>query len=212
MVRDIRLMKQHNINAVRTSHYPDVARVVRPLRPLRPLRHRRGQHRVARHGLRPGQDPGQQPGVEARPTSTAPCSMVERDKNHPCVIIWSLGNEAGDGVNFAATSAWIRAARPVAARPLRAGRARPQHRHLLPHVRAHRARSSSTPENYDDRPLILCEYAHAMGNSNGNLQEYWDAIDEPRPAPGRLHLGLGRPGPAAARARPAGRVLLRLRR
>ena len=102
--------------------------------------------------------------------------MVERDKNHPSVIIWSLGNEAGDGVNFEATYALDQAARPVAAGPVRAGRAEAAHRHLRPDVRADPSSSSGTRSQPQTRPLILCEYAHAMGNSTGNLQDYWDVI------------------------------------
>ena len=101
--------------------------------------------------------------------------MVERDKNHPSIIIWSLGNEAGDGSNFEATYAWTKERDP--SRPVQ---------YEMTDIRAHTdivapmyARIhileayASEPR---ERPLILCEYAHAMGNSVGNLQDYWDAI------------------------------------
>jgi len=99
--------------------------------------------------------------------------MVERDKNHPSVIIWSLGNEAGDGVNFEATSAWVHQRDP--SRPVQYEGAG-----LKPHTDMHVpmyarpkdiAAYASKPQT---RPLILCEYAHAMGNSTGNFSEYWD--------------------------------------
>jgi beta-galactosidase len=102
-------------------------------------------------------------------------SMLERDKNHPSIIIWSLGNEAGDGVNFTATSSWIRERDP--SRPVHYERAE-----LGPNTDIYCPMYERIPkiveyaENHDDRPLILCEYSHAMGNSNGNLKEYWEAI------------------------------------
>jgi len=124
MIKDIQLMKQFNINAVRTSHYP----------------------------------------------------MVERDKNHPSIIIWSLGNEAGDGVNFEATYNWIH--ERDSSRPVQYERAE-----LGPHTdiycpmyaRIEHLKKYASKEQ--SRPLIMCEYAHAMGNSVGNLQDYWDVID-----------------------------------
>ncbi len=134
-------------------------------------------------------------------------SMVERDKNHPSIIIWSLGNEAGDGVNFTATSGWIRERDP--SRPVHYERAE-----LGPNTDIYCPMYERIPkiveyaETHDDRPLILCEYSHAMGNSNGNISDYWDAIYEIRAASGRLYLGLGRSGPPPTGARPARRVLL----
>ncbi|MFH1573713.1 MAG: glycoside hydrolase family 2 TIM barrel-domain containing protein, partial [Acidobacteriota bacterium] len=102
--------------------------------------------------------------------------MVERDKNHPSVIIWSMGNEAGDGANFEAVSAWMHRRDPT--RPVMYERALTR-----PHVDIYTPmymriegllRYASRPQT---RPLILCEYAHAMGNSVGNLQDYWDVIE-----------------------------------
>ena len=102
MVADILLMKRHNINAVRTCHYPNDPRWY-------DLCDRYGLYlideaNIESHGMGYGRnDAGQPARVEGRPTSTASRRMVERDKNHPSVIIWSLGNEAGDGTNFEAT-------------------------------------------------------------------------------------------------------------
>lgn len=103
--------------------------------------------------------------------------MVERDKNHPSVIIWSLGNEAGDGINFEATSAWIH--KRDASRPVHYERAGEKaHTDIVCPMYA----SIDFLEAYGlkkrTRPLILCEYTHAMGNSNGNLQDYWDVIEK----------------------------------
>ena len=138
MIRDILLMKRHNINAVRTSHYPDVPEWY-------DLCDRYGLYvideaNIESHGI--GYDPDKTLGNKpewGKAHMDRTVSMVERDKNHPSIIIWSLGNEAGDGVNFTATSRVDPRARPVATRALRARRARPQHRHLLPDVRAHPA-------------------------------------------------------------------------
>ena len=110
--------------------------------------------------------------------------MVQRDKNHPSVIAWSLGNESGYGANHDAAAAWVRRYDPSRPAPLRGrdpvrlderpGRQRPH----LPDVPRSSRRSSPTPRSGRQRhPLIMCEYSHAMGNSNGTLAEYWDAIE-----------------------------------
>ena len=113
--------------------------------------------------------------------------MVERDKNHPSVILWSLGNESGYGPNHDAAAGWIRGDDPT--RPLHyegaiardwSGGHGAAHRHRLPDVRrpstrSRRGRRPATPD--DPRPLILCEYSHAMGNSNGGLADYWAAFE-----------------------------------
>ncbi|MCB0106543.1 MAG: DUF4981 domain-containing protein, partial [Caldilineaceae bacterium] len=102
-------------------------------------------------------------------------NMIERDKNHACIIGWSLGNESGYGPNHDAMADWAREQEPT----------RPLHYHpaeeapvtdiigpMYPPV----ARIIELAEKEDDRPIIMCEYAHSMGNSTGNLKEYWDAI------------------------------------
>lgn len=174
MIKDIKLMKQHNINAVRTSHYPDVPEWY-------DLCDQFGLYvideaNIESHGI--GYDPdktlGNKPEWEKAHMDRT-ISMVERDKNHPSIIIWSLGNEAGDGVNFTATSSWIRQRDP--SRPVHYERAE-----LGPNTDIFCPMYARIPEiveyaeKYDDRPLILCEYSHAMGNSNGNLKDYWDEI------------------------------------
>jgi beta-galactosidase len=102
-------------------------------------------------------------------------NMVERDKNHPCIIMWSMGNEAGDGVNFDTCYRWIHAR--DASRPVHYERALlgPNTDIFCPMYAGidYIKKYASQPQ---DRPLIMCEYAHAMGNSTGNLQEYWDVI------------------------------------
>ena len=175
MLRDIEIMKQYNVNAVRTSHYPSDPRwydyadeyglyIV-------------DEANIESHGM--GYDPevtlGNDPAWKAAHLDRT-IRMVKRDRNHPSVIIWSLGNEGGDGVNFEATSAWIHQADPW--RPVQYERAIQR-----PHVDIYAPMYARIPHLLDyvsearDRPLILCEYAHAMGNSVGNLQDYWDVIE-----------------------------------
>ncbi len=177
MVRDICLMKQFNINAVRTSHYPTDPRFY-------DLCDRYGLYvvdeaNIESHGM------GYGPESLAKDPSwkTAHLDrverMVERDKNHPSIITWSLGNEAGNGVNFEAAYDWIKQRDP--SRPVQYERAvlDPNTDIYCPMYATidHIVNYASRPQ---DRPLILCEYAHAMGNSVGNLQDYWDAIESHR--------------------------------
>jgi beta-galactosidase len=178
MLRDIQLMKRFNINAVRTSHYPNVPRWYE-------LADEYGLYvideaNIESHGMEyhPDRTLADNPEwTKAFLERTA--RMVERDKNHPSVIIWSLGNEAGDGANFEATYAWIHGrdpSRPVQYEP---ARTRPHTDIFAPmYARIHQLEEYASEER--DRPLILCEYAHAMGNSVGNLQDYWDVIDANR--------------------------------
>ena len=101
--------------------------------------------------------------------------MVERDKNHPSIIIWSLGNEAGDGANFEATYAWTKKRDP--SRPVQYEMADIRaHTDIVSpmYARIHILEAYAAEKR--ERPLILCEYAHAMGNSVGNLKDYWDVI------------------------------------
>jgi beta-galactosidase len=174
MIQDILLMKQHNINTVRTCHYPDMPEWYE-------LCDEYGLYvideaNIESHGMGYGPESlAKQPSwLNAHMARTQ--AMVERDKNHPCVIIWSLGNEAGDGPNFQATSAWIKQRDP--SRPVHYEQAGERaHTDIVCPMYAsieHIIRYASREQT---RPLIQCEYAHAMGNSVGNLQDYWDAIE-----------------------------------
>ena len=109
--------------------------------------------------------------------------MVERDKNHPSVIIWSMGNEAGDGHNFLNGYKWIKgrdATRPVQyERAEHLTNAPERHTDIwCPMYSKIEYLESYAKDTKNDRPLIMCEYAHAMGNSTGNLQDYWDVIEK----------------------------------
>ncbi len=175
MLLDIKTMKAHNLNAVRTSHYPQPELWYE-------LCNKFGLYivdeaNIESHGMGYGdaslaKDPLWK---EAHLFRTE--NMFERDKNQPCIITWSLGNEAGNGINFEATYDYLKSVdntRPVQYE--RAGHERntdifcPMYMGIGGMVRY----AQSNP----DKPLIQCEYAHAMGNSVGNLQDYWNAIEE----------------------------------
>ena len=175
MIKDIVLMKQHNINTVRTCHYPDDPRWYE-------LCDQYGLYlideaNVESHGI--GYDPDKT--LANKPEWLQSHlerieRMVERDKNHASIIIWSMGNEAGDGVNFEAASNWIHmrdASRPVHYE--RAGRK--THTDIVCPMYAGINYLLNYAKEKQDRPLIMCEYSHSMGNSTGNLQDYWDVIE-----------------------------------
>lgn len=191
MIQDITLMKQANINAVRTCHYPDDPRWY-------DLCDRYGLYvldeaDICTHGTRGSlaNDP--------RWTSAfldRAIRMTERDKNHPSVVIWSMGNESGYGPNFAAVSGWLHEFDPT--RPVHyegaqgevkdpptvdiIGRFYPRltnDDYIKPNdpwnLRWNRFLEIADRTN-DNRPVLATEYAHAMGNAVGNLQDYWDEI------------------------------------
>lgn len=176
MLRDIELMKLYNVNAVRTSHYPNDPRWYE-------LCDQYGLYvideaNIESHGMgyRPDRTLGNNP-LFLKSHLDRTIRMVERDKNHPSVIIWSLGNEAGDGVCFDATYDWIKQrdpSRPVQYERSTSGRNTdifcPMYMRIYDMIKY--------VESHPDKPLIQCEYAHAMGNSNGNIMDYWEVIDK----------------------------------
>ena len=174
MIRDIELMKQFNINAVRTSHYPNDPRWY-------DLCDRYGLYvideaNIESHGMGYGRESlAKDPAWKTAHLDRVQ-RMVERDKNHPSVIIWSMGNEAGNGVNFYAAYDWMKERDP--SRPVQYERAegdRDTDIRCPMYARIKQIVDYATGN--PDRPMILCEYAHAMGNSVGNLQDYWTAIE-----------------------------------
>lgn len=195
MIRDIELMKRHNINTVRASHYPNQPAWY-------DLCDRYGLYvideaNIESHGMGYGDRTLARVPEWAAAHLDRTIRMVERDKNHPSVIIWSLGNEAGNGPNFEATYRWIQQRDPR--RPIhyeRAGFAFNSDIYCPMYSPPEQLRRYAAGEAVDGgwgpdfvlaagaarpRPLILCEYAHAMGNSSGNLWLYWDLIyREPR--------------------------------
>ena len=178
MVKDIKLMKENNINAVRTSHYPNQKRWYE-------LCNKYGLYvideaNIEAHGMQFHENSYGH--IANDPTWTAQWidrgkRMVERDKNQPCIIMWSMGNEAGDGENFVKLYDWIKSrdnTRPVAYQPAWYE----DHTDVVFPMYKNIEFISEYAEKKTDKPLILCEYAHAMGNSVGNLQDYWDAFEK----------------------------------
>ena len=175
MLQDIRLMKQFNINAVRTCHYPNDPRWYE-------LCDRYGLYvideaNIESHGMGYGARSLAKNADWGPAHLNRTVRMVERDKNHPSVIIWSLGNEAGDGINFEATAAWIHGrdkTRPVHYE----GAGRRMYTDIYSTMYSDIAELETYALHRQPRPMIMCEYAHAMGNSTGNLQDYWDVIEK----------------------------------
>ena len=179
MLRDIRIFKELNINAVRTSHYPNDPRWY-------DLCDKYGiyvidEGNVESHGI--GYGPrtlGNNP-IYKTSHLERDSRMVRRDFNHPSIIIWSMGNEAGDGDNFQACFDWIKAYDP--SRPVHYERAldweNPDNT-VRSEIFCPMYLSPEDCEKYLQAghrlPLIQCEYAHAMGNSVGNFKEYWDLV------------------------------------
>jgi beta-galactosidase len=175
MERDIRMMKQFNLNAVRCSHYPNQPAWY-------DLCDRYGiylidEADIESHGMGYGDKTLAKNPDFADAHMNRTVRMVERDKNHASVIIWSLGNEAGDGPNFEATSAWIH--KRDSSRPVHYERAESKPYTdiicpMYPNPRSLGAYASKT----ETRPYIMCEYEHAMGNGSGDFWSYWDQIYE----------------------------------
>ena len=177
MLRDIRLMKSLNINAVRTCHYPDD-----PL--WLSLCDRYGLYvvdegNVESHGMGFGERSLAGDRRFAAAHLARDSRMVKRDRNHPSVIIWSLGNEAGTGQNFIDSYKWIKAEDPTRPiqyeNPYQLGSKTPVTDICCPMYWSP-SKCVSYLENDGSKPLIQCEYAHAMGNSMGNFKDYWDLV------------------------------------
>ena len=173
MLRDIRIMKELNINAVRTSHYPNDP-VWYDLCDQYGL-YVVDEGNIESHGM------GYEDATLAkRPDYKAAHlirdqRMVYRDINHPSIIIWSLGNEAGNGENFMACYDWIKSYDPT--RPVQYERAEEERNtDIVCPMYATVDSSASYCAKNPPRPLIQCEYAHAMGNSGGGFKDYWDLI------------------------------------
>jgi len=182
VMKDIRMMKSNNINAVRTSHYPQQEYWYE-------MCDKYGLYLIDEadiesHGIGYNKDVtlADKPEWAAAHLDRMQ-RMVERDKNHPSVIIWSMGNEAGDGNNFLNGYKWIKG-RDIT-RPVQYERAEKStnttERHTdiwCPMYPKIEYIESYAKDPLNDRPLIMCEYAHAMGNSTGNFQDYWNVIEK----------------------------------
>ncbi len=182
MIKDITLMKQFNINTCRSSHYPND-----PL--WLALCDEYGLYvideaNIEAHGL--GAEMQYMPADKSHHTAYDPQwkpahhdrtqRLIERDKNHACVVLWSLGNECGNGPVFYETYDWIKKrdnSRPVVSEQAGENRNTDVVCPMYPTINNMKKYAADKAKT---RPYIMCEYSHAMGNSNGNFKEYWDII------------------------------------
>jgi beta-galactosidase len=171
MIRDIQIMKQLNINTVRTCHYPDD-----------PLWYSLcdeyglyviGEVNIESHGMGYGDKTLAKNPIYESSHMIRVQRTVLRDFNHPSIIIWSLGNEAGNGPNFKKAYNWVKEYDP--SRPVQYERAvLEENTDIFCPMYASVDACVKYAETNPDRPMIQCEYAHAMGNSLGGFKEYWD--------------------------------------
>ena len=170
---DILLMKANNINTIRTSHYPNSPELYR-------LCDYYGLYVIDEanaesHAQGYGEKSLAKRADFKEATVARVRNMYERDKNHPCIIVWSLGNESGNGVCYEAAYDWLKA--KDITRPIQYERALYDRNTDIVAIMYpsadYLARYAREPQT---RPFIMCEYAHAMGNSCGGLQNYWDTI------------------------------------
>ena len=176
MRKDFELMKKNNINSVRLCHYPQDRRFYE-------LCDEYGLYvydeaNVESHGMYYSLSKGGSLGNNPEwllPHMDRTMNMYERNKNYPSVTFWSLGNEAGDGPNFVACYDWIK--QRDGSRPVQYEQAgRRAHTDIVCPMYADLNWMENFAKSGDSRPLIQCEYAHAMGNSLGGFKEYWDLI------------------------------------
>ena len=168
---DIRLMKQANINFLRTSHYPDREYLYELCDRWGIYVMDEANHETHGYGYA-NEEMGEDLAWQQAHVDRAE-SLVKRDFNHPCVILWSLGNEGGVGPNIEAMYNKVKAldiTRPPFYDSDRRYSCIWDDSYLYPDVLKKNAQAVT------DKPFIMREYAHAMGNSCGNLQEYWDVI------------------------------------
>ena len=184
MISDIREMKRMNINAVRTSHYPNDAQWY-------DLCDQYGLYVVAEanvesHGMGYGEESLAKNPSYAKAHLERDQRNVQRNFNHPSIIVWSMGNEAGMGQNFEACYRWIKQEDP--SRPVQYEQAMLSEFTdiFCPMYCDYRDSENYSSKDHGDywylrdvdfnKPLIQCEYAHAMGNSEGGFAEYWDLV------------------------------------
>jgi len=187
MLADVKLLKENNINAVRTSHYPNDPYFYH-------LADKYGLYvideaNIESHGFgyAPKDTPANKPEFEGMHLDRLK-RMVERDKNHPSITFWSMGNEAGDGINYVKGYDWIK--QRDDSRLVKYERAELQsayNKETRPHTDAmtwmyHKVDKIKKEYlgQYPNRPFFWAEYSHAMGNSNGNFKEYWDMVRSER--------------------------------
>ncbi|MFR7934977.1 MAG: glycoside hydrolase family 2 TIM barrel-domain containing protein [Clostridium perfringens] len=173
MIKDIEMMKSNNINSVRTSHYPNNTAFLELCDEYG--LYLVGEANIESHGVR-NYLPGNMPEWYGASLDRVK-NMVARDKNHASIVIWSLGNEAGGGETFNILSDWVHDN----------DKTRPVHYEgdyndpTVSDIYSHMYLSPKAVENIGKqggKPFILCEYAHAMGNSNGNFDQYMEVFEK----------------------------------
>jgi len=173
MIKDLQVMKEHNVNAVRCCHYPNQPAWY-------DLCDKYGVYlideaNIESHGMGYGPETLAKNPAFAAAHMNRTVRMVERDKNHPSVIIWSLGNEAGFGPNFEATSDWIH--QRDSSRPVHYEQAgRNKYTDIVCPMYPRPETLAKYASEDQTRPFIMCEYEHAMGNSSGDMWSYWSQI------------------------------------
>lgn len=174
MLQDIQIMKKFNINAVRTCHYPDDAYWYE-------LCDKYGIYMVAEaniesHGMGYGESTLAKNKKYAKAHMERNIRNVQRNFNHPSIIFWSLGNEAGYGPNFEAAYDWIKAEDPSRAVQYEQAGKTGKTDIFCPMYYRYKGCEEYSKDANSEKPLIQCEYAHAMGNSEGGFKEYWDLV------------------------------------
>ena len=174
MLQDIQIMKQFNLNAVRTCHYPDDNLWY-------DLCDQYGIYVVAEaniesHGMGYGDKTLAKNPSYKKAHLERNQRNVQRGFNHPSIIFWSLGNEAGDGPNFEQCYKWIKAEDPSRACQYEQARQKEHTDIFCPMYYDYNGMEKYGQRTDVTKPLIQCEYAHAMGNSQGGFKEYWDLI------------------------------------
>jgi beta-galactosidase len=183
MIKDLILMKRHNVNTIRTSHYPNDPRFLE-------LCNQYGFYLIDEadlecHGVSNAGDSHmltKNPEWESAFLDRA-IRMVERDKNHPCIVMWSMGNESGYDVNHMVMARWMKgrdASRPVHYEGIDPRYNGSSNTEVID-VESRMYSSVEYIESYakdanSAKPMFLCEYSHAMGNGPGDLKDYWDVI------------------------------------
>lgn len=174
MLQDIQIMKKFNINAVRTCHYPDDSYWYE-------LCDKYGIYMVAEanvesHGMGYGEKTLAKNKKYAKAHLERNMRNVQRNFNHPSIIFWSLGNEAGYGPNFEAAYDWVKTEDKIRAVQYEQAGKDGKTDIFCPMYYRYKACEEYSKDDSKQKPLIQCEYAHAMGNSQGGFKEYWDLI------------------------------------
>lgn len=174
MIQDIKMMKKLNINAVRTCHYPDDHRWY-------DLCDQYGLYMVAEaniesHGMGYGNKTLAKRSDYTKAHIERNQRNVQRNFNHPSIIFWSLGNEAGYGSNFETAYDWVKAEDPTRAVQYEQAGTNGKTDIYCPMYANYNWCEKYSKEDKYQKPLIQCEYAHAMGNSQGGFKEYWDLV------------------------------------